>query len=211
MDITNISQLTVGDSSNIFDNIFGEGPAKIEYELIQDVFIESPYNMENRLQGTVCNMYYDGTKRIDDVIIDKTCEIILPEKKRKWKLKDSICKEWYGYNKDFSIINDYKKFLPLSYAFDYCSKCSNKYPDRIIWSEVQSEEQISDSYRIFKPLNYVDIPANRGVISDMTYKENYLITRTEQSAYLLQPNPQRLQASGTSIVLGTGEFLQLVL
>jgi len=209
MDITNISQLTIGDSSNIFDNIFSEGPAKVEYEYIKDICIESPYNMESRLQGTECNVYYDQTGRISDFIIDKTCEIILPEKIRKWKLRDSLCKEWYGYNKDFSVINNYRKFTPLNYTYDYCSKCSNKYPNRIIWSEVQSEEQVSDSYRIFKPINYTDIPANRGVISDMDYKENNLIVRTEQSAYLLQPNPQRLQASGTSIILGTGEFLSI--
>ncbi len=213
MDITNVSYMNINGG-----NIFESTDVGIEYELIRNVIIESPYNMDYRLQGTDCNTYFDtslideaGTffGGIDFYMQNKTCEIIKADSSRRWKLRDSFCPEWYGYNKDFSVQNTYRQFTPLLFNYDYCSRCLNKYPNRIIWSEVQSEEQTSDSYRMFKPLNYFDIPPHRGEIADMNYKENNLVVRTDQSSFLLQPNPQSLQASGTSIYLGTGEFLSL--
>lgn len=211
IDITNISFMNIQGGNIIESTDIG-----IEYELIRNVVIESPYNMDYRLQGTDCNMYYDdssiiagGSTGINKFMQDKTCEIIKPDSDRRYKLRDSFCPEWYGYNKDFSVQNTYRQFTPLLFNYDYCSRCLNKYPNRIIWSEVQSEEQTSDSYRMFKPLNYFDIPPHRGEIADMNYKENNLVVRTDQSSFLLQPNPQSLQASGTSIYLGTGEFLSL--
>lgn len=212
MDMTNVSYMNVNGG-----NLFESTDVGIEYELLRNIIIESPYNMDFRLQGTDCNVYFDatqldegiGTAGINLFMQNKTCEVILPNERRRYKLRDSMCPEWYGYNKDFSKINDYRKFTPLLFSYDYCSKCLNKYPNRIIWSETQSEEQLSDSYRIYKPLSYFDIPAHRGEISDMNYKENNLLVRTDQSSFLLQPNPQSLQASGTSIYLGTGDFLHL--
>ena len=209
MSLTNISRLTVGDSSNIFENVFSEGPAKVEYEYIKDVFMESTYNMDYRTEGTVCNTYYKDDDTINDFIINRTCEIIKPDNKRQYKLRDSVCVEWYGYNKDFSVRNTYTKYNPLLYSYDYCSKCLNKYPNRIIWSQVQSEEQMSDSYRVYKPLDYTDLPANRGPITSMNYKENNLLIRTTESAFVKQPNPQTLNASGVTVTLGTGDFLSV--
>lgn len=211
MDITNVSFMNVQGG-----NIIESTDVGIEYELLRNIILESPYNMDFRLQGTECNRYYSdntivgsGNGGINKFMQDKVAEIIKPDEARKYKLRDSMCPEWYGYNKDFSKINDYRKFTPLLFSYDYCSKCLNKYPNRIIWSETQSEEQLSDSYRIYKPLSYFDIPAHRGEITDMNYKENNLLVRTDQSSFLLQPNPQSLQASGTSIYLGTGDFLHL--
>lgn len=129
--------------------------------------------------------------------------------KLEYELRGQLCQEFYGYNQDWSINSSTRYFRSLGYYFDYCSNCSNKYPNRIIWSEVSREEDLQDMYRLFKPLSYFDIPADKGAITSLDYVDNVILVRTEQSSFILQPNPQQLQASGTLISLGTGDFLSL--
>lgn len=184
-------------------SLFKDSQVNIEYELIQDLYVESPHNFRYRLTGTdLCNTYY--VSNIDQFIISKTSEAFNPS---SYKLRDSICSEWYGYNKDYSVITNTRTFLPLQITYDFCSDCYNRYPNRGIWSEVYSDEQIADAYRIYKPLNYIDIPANRGGITAVNYKNNKLYVRTQQSLFYLQPNAQKLQTGDLDIYLGTGDFL----
>ena len=128
---------------------------------------------------------------------------------QEYQTRPEICYEFYGYNKDWKILSSTRLFRALGYYYDYCSNCSNKYPNRIIWSEVSREEDLQDNYRIFKPLSYFDIPADKGAITSFDYIDNVILVRTEQSSFILQPNPQQIQASGTTISLGTGDFLSL--
>lgn len=130
---------------------------------------------------------------------------------RKFVIKDSndICDEWYGYNLDWTILTSSRLFRSLGYYYDYCSNCSNQFPNRVIWSEVSREEDIADNYKAYKALSYYDIPADKGSITSFDYIDNVILLRTTQSSYILQPNPQQLQATGTTIAIGTGDFLSI--
>ena len=206
LSLTNISYFTIGDG-NLLDP---RDEARFEYEYIYNLYTESPHNFRHRLQGAdICNQYYktgletDPSQSFDlaKYIVDRVTE---PFDAATKKLRDSVCLEWYGYNKDYSVISNNRTFLNLSLSYNFCSACLNEYPTRIIWSETSTQE--SDNYRIFKPLNYIDLPANRGSITSLNYKNNNVYVRTQQSLYMLQPNPQKLQADGIDIYIGTGDF-----
>lgn len=130
---------------------------------------------------------------------------------RKFVLRDAnnLCRAFYGYNLDWTVLTSSRQFRALNYYYDYCSECSNKYPNRVIWSEVSREEDLEDNYRVFKALSYFDIPADKGAITSFDYVDNVILLRTLQSSYILQPNPQQLQATGTTIAIGTGDFLSI--
>lgn len=227
--LTNISWLAVGNLSatellQYFIPIVGPGlllfdllndsdkDVKVEYELIENLWIESNHRLSYRHQGETCNRFYDVTtnQSIDDFIINKVAELAEPdEDKRRYRLRSSFCPEWYGYNSDYSRINDFRVFRQLAYTYNFCSECLNRYPNRLIWSEKSFEEDISDRYRVYKANNYFDNTPHRGEITGVTYKNSVMLLRTEESSFILQPNPQQLQADGTNIYIGTGDFLSI--
>jgi len=230
LDITNISSVSIGSTISNVDYVKFAipfvGPAlalfdllndsdvdvHLEYELIQKLWIESVHDLNYRHQGLDCNRYYDEEtgQSIDDFIITKVAEVADPdEEKRRMRLRSSFCIEWYGYNDDLSKLNDSRTFISLPYSYNFCSSCLNSYPNRLIWSERSFEEDLSDNYRVFKANNYFDNAPHRGSIQGLTYKQNYLLLRTEESSFVLQPNPQQLQADGTNIYIGTGDFLSI--
>ena len=218
LSLTNISDITIGDKIRwgtlaipfvgiplFVASLFQDEQVNIEYELIQNLWMESPHNFRNRTQGIdLCDQYY--VENINSLIIAKTT---IEYDTNKVKLRDSICSEYYGYDKDYSVVGVSRFARSLSVVYNYCSECLNEYPNRIIWSEVQSDESVSDSYRVFKPLNYLDISANRGSITALNYKNNKVFVRTKQSLFQLQPNPQRLQTDGLDIYIGTGDFFSI--
>lgn len=198
LDMNNLSYFTIGDS--FLDPV---DEARVEHEYITGLYMESPHNFRYRLEGAdICNQYYKPANNLDEYIVYRVAEKY--QNKETFKLRDSFCLEYYGYNKDYSVISNNRTFLSLALQYNFCSTCISSYPTRIIWSEVSTEE--SDSYRIYKPLSYTDLPANRGAIISANYKNNVLYVRTEQSLFILQPNPQRLKADGTDIYLSTGDF-----
>lgn len=124
-------------------------------------------------------------------------------------LKPVFCTEYNGYNLDYNKITNPQKFFPVESSFDYCSSCSNEFKQRIIYSEKSFTEEKQDSYLVYKTNNYVDIPANRGKITGLKYKENNLLVHTEEATFVIRPNPQILVTNQTDVVLGTGDFLSL--
>lgn len=117
--------------------------------------------------------------------------------------------EYYSVNEDYHILDKFhvSNILPISY--DYCSKCRNNYPYRIIYSFKSFNEDRADNYLNFGANNYIDIPSDRGKILSLKYKEGKLFVFTELSTFLLQPNPQILKTDSTEVYLGTGDFLAI--
>ncbi len=222
VDITNISDIFTNSESSfgstllkfigfggvLLSSLLEQDQVNVEYEYIKGLYFESGLNFNRRLQGLECNTYYETSGKIDDFIISRLAIFTEVNGERKWTVRDSMCLEWWGYNDDYSLSDNYV-FYPLPITFNYCSSCPEKYPDRIIYSNPGSSEDTEDAWKIFLPLNYVDIPADRGEIIRADYVENVLIVRTTNGAYILQPSPQEIAASGATIYVGTGSFLSL--
>ena len=199
-DITNISWLSVNRP------FLAQNTIKYEFELIRNLYTESTINSNYRHGGTdSCNTYWTPFVSIPDFIINKVIE----EVDNKPIAKNSICKEFYGYNRDYSFVNKFNTFTPLLFTHNFCSDCLGLYPTRIIFSEKSFNEDQVDNYRVFLANNYVDLPANTGEIVSMNYYNGKLVVRTTNSCFFLQPNPQQLQLSETTAYIGTGDFLSL--
>lgn len=117
--------------------------------------------------------------------------------------------EFYLVNEDYHVLDKFhtNNILPITY--NYCSKCRNEYPYRIIYSFKSFNEDQADNYLNFGANNYIDIPSDRGKILSLKYKEGKLFVFTELSTFLLQPNPQIVKSDSTEIYLGTGDFLSI--
>jgi len=122
---------------------------------------------------------------------------------------DSIIQEYYAYNSDFNVQTKEVGKVSLPLNFDYCSECLNEYPNRIIWSPKSFEEESFDLYRINKVNDYIDLPAHRGRITGLKYQNNQLLVHTEDTTFILQPNPQQIATDQNTAYLTTGDFLSI--
>jgi hypothetical protein len=190
-----------------------------------DLLFESEINFGIRHQGTdTCNTYYKNTLYSDyglELIAgsgisgspttgDMSAHIrtkLYTTATPKDLIKTTFCKEFTSYNLDYNKISNPQKLFPLASSYDYCSKCRNDFKNRIVYSEKSFAEESNDSYLIYKANNYVDVPANRGEITGLKYKENNLLVHTTDTTFIIKPNPQILTTNQTDVVLGTGDFL----
>jgi len=122
--------------------------------------------------------------------------------------KEIFCDNYFKLNLDYKN-NNKQLYYPLNFSYDYCSECLNNYPHRIIYSEPSFTEAKQDSFRITKANNYIDIPQNKGIITALKLKNNLLLTHTNDTTYIIKPNPQTLQTNNSTLYLGTGDFLSI--
>lgn len=154
---------------------------------------------------SVINIAYSSPK---GVVITRVFDRIGSSDIGSWRLKAGVCPEYYGYNEDYSPTS-VTSLIPLSYNFDYCSKCRGHFPVTISYSEVAADEEINDSWRINKAINTNTIPSDKGEIRKMDYYNGKLIIRTVSGCYVQAVNPQQIQLTDTTAFLGTGTFLSI--
>ena len=118
-------------------------------------------------------------------------------------------RNYYAYNKDFSIENTTRFFFPLPINYDYCNTCRVKFPHRLANSNKAYQEERADNYRIFLPNNYRDIPGNTGSINEVFIKNNKLFIHTLQSLWEQQVKPQQIKTDQATLYVGTGEFWEI--
>lgn len=221
-----ISPVNITNISKIFESSAGTpGTINTEYEVIRFLFMETKYDFT-----TIDNDYYFGIENNENlsffgVLINPSDALytysffalvfaikLISDKttvdgESNYTLRESIHEIRYDPNKDIGVIADQRITYPLSISFNYCSECRNHYPNRIIFSEVNSQEQQSDSWRVYAPLNYQDLPGHRGSITAFDYTGGMLIVRMRRGLFMLQPDPQRIEMSGASLYLGNPQFL----
>lgn len=117
--------------------------------------------------------------------------------------------EYYKVNIDYNLqYNQVGKFsLPSNYI--YCSRCLNVYPHRLIFSPKSFDEEQTDLYRVTYTNDYIDLPGHTGAITGIKYLNNQLLVHTENTTYILQPNPQQIQTDQNTAYIGTGDFLSV--
>jgi len=177
-----------------------------EYEWLTRLYVETSYDFEE-IDATY---YFNGpVENVDRFVQSLFTEGYLEEGKRKATLRESVQLIQYDVNKDFGVTNKLKVQYPIPISFDYCSDCISHYPTRISFSETTSQEQQSDAWRVYPPLNYVDLPSHRGALVAANYTGGVLLCRTQRGCFVLQPDPQQINTSGGKIYLGTPEFLAI--
>lgn len=96
-------------------------------------------------------------------------------------------------------------------GYDEDNKWDGKRPASIRWSQVKTTGSQKDNYRIFKPIDVVDLDTNQGEIVEMEIING--------SLYTLQPYSIRRQfinegqmfttSAGTDVILGSGDVLKI--
>lgn len=126
-----------------------------------------------------------------------------------FNLGDFTCKEYFGYNLDFSVHHPLKVYQALSYNYDYCSNCINKFPYRIYYSDKDFQETSTDNYKSIKENNYIDLDGSTGNLNILFKDKNNLYAITDKSLYLIPTNPQTLQSNENTVYIGTGEVFSV--
>ncbi len=161
-------------------------------------YVESDINLNLRHSGTDdCTKYFekDFNREVNDYLTDF--------------LQADSCQDYFGYNPDYSIQTNEDKFFPIAETFSFCLDCEGEFPNRIAFSPVSFEEEVADKWKINNANDYIDIPANRGAITNLKFDKNQLLITTEESLYQMTPNPQVLQTDVSDIQVGTGDFLSI--
>lgn len=120
--------------------------------------------------------------------------------------------EWYDINPDFDRKNKEKLFIHLPITYECCSDnddYSQKYNNRLIYSEQSFQEEQTDNYRVFLPNNYKDLEGECGAITGLWRIENDLYIHTFEGLWRLPQNLQEKVTTSLSTYIGTGEFLAI--
>jgi len=169
---------------------------------------EHDINTSLRHGGTGEATKYYGPGSDIAVLLEKFAEL---ESDGKYTIRptNEIIKDYFAINKDYDVQSTEvgKVSLPLNY--DYCTDCLAEYPNRIIFSPQSFEEESFDLYRINKINDYIDLPAHRGAITGLKYQNNQLLVHTEDTTFILQPNPQQIATDQNTAYLTTGDFLSI--
>ena len=167
-------------------------------------FYESEINGDLRHEGST-----EDSKYIKKSLHDINTDFLYNHIKKVDKDgtgKYFLTKEFWGYNPDYSGVSDETVAFPLPITYDYCSKCDNRFPFRIKYSEKSFQDQIIDRYKIFYTNNFTDLPGDTLAINNLFVDKNELYAHTPKALYFVPTRQQSLQSNEATIFIGTGEI-----
>lgn len=116
---------------------------------------------------------------------------------------------FYKLNDHYSIpYPNYRKFA-FNYDKEFCDECVTTYPTRIIWSEKSYEEDVKDTFRIYKVNNYKDITNNSGEIKDIFELNQKVYVNTMHAMYLMPVNAQQIQTNAQTVYVGNSAYMSI--
>src|SRR5690606_16193788 len=93
---------------------------------------------------------------------------------------------------------------------DFNNTESNKYENRLVYSDKQNYEDKVDNFRITRANNYKDLPMDRGQITQSFIKDDKFFVLTRDALYNVYASNKTIQSiDNDNIVVGTGEFFGL--
>jgi hypothetical protein len=86
---------------------------------------------------------------------------------------------------------------------------TTNYDYRVHYSNVKDNNESSDSWLIFQPINYLDVDTRYGSITGLRLFKNKLIYWQESATGVLSVNERQLvqNVDDTTLMLGTGDTL----
>lgn len=205
LDLDNYGSKNEGGGAN--------GQSHFFFEFLNNIYIESSYRYDMLASSTDdCGQRFDF-----DYLENESALISYVERKVSYYneqdeelvIKPIPCPELYLYNKDFSRVNYDSIRFGLDTNYDFCKKCAGEYPNRVVYSEKSFDEERQDTYAVTLANNYVDLPAHRGDITGIKYKDGALLIHCENTTFVKRPNPQSLQTDAGTVYVGIGDFLAL--
>ncbi len=88
--------------------------------------------------------------------------------------------EWYGYNIDYSAVNDLKQPVIAS---NFNNQLQDYFPNRVIRSAKDNPEIQQDNYLDYQAGDYKDFGKIKGKIRNITNQNNKLLIKTDNALY----------------------------
>lgn len=117
--------------------------------------------------------------------------------------------EIYEVNPDYDRRDREKFYSHLALEYDCCSDCLEDFPHRTYYSEQSFQEELTDNYRVFLPLNYRDVEGETGSINNVFRIQNNLYLHTEEALWHLPQNIQERVTGEVISFIGAGEFFNI--
>ena len=111
---------------------------------------------------------------------------------------------FYGYNNDYSALNDLEKVFPATYE-NNCLVDVTVFKERVAYSITDGNESSNINWRIFKTNDYYEMPKNRGVIWNILGHDRTLFIHHQYSLFIAQIK-DRLNTSGEETFLGISDL-----
>ena len=110
-----------------------------------------------------------------------------------------------NYDSQYNIIDN----SITENGYDADSRWDGKRPASIRWSQVKSTGSEKDNYRVFKPIDVVDLDTNEGDIVEMeTINGNlYTLQPNAFTRHFVGDSQMQMTDQGTEIILGSGGVL----
>jgi len=108
-----------------------------------------------------------------------------------------------AYNEDYSYTDIINAFPTISSQRDLCD-CDNSLRNTFVVSEEDSNE--FDGWRVFKPLNYIEIPRSSGELKNLFSMGNNLFAHTTNNIWRLLTSQTQLQTNSSNVYIGTGDL-----
>ena len=113
----------------------------------------------------------------------------------------------YRYKIDYSSYNSEVISPQLLSTFNYCSTCTDSFPNTLFYSEVSLDSQIQDFYKLFLVNSTKEIPSYTGSIQNLFVKNSDLYVHTEHNLWKLSVAPQQIETNADVVEVGQGAFL----
>ena len=186
------------------------------HSVIVESIYESDVNVNMRYEGEakLGEVYYPklaggawmATAYKDNYVADTT---YLTHWRRKWNSSDFFnmgTDNFNKYNFDYSNIDLTQAFPAIPIDYKSCD-CDIRLTNTIVASEQDTGDADIDGWRIFKANNYIDIPRITGRLMNLFSLNNSLYAHTEHNIWKLNTSETQLQASESTIYLGSSELI----
>lgn len=188
---------------NLFDNVkiigdWSQGSSvsnAVDREIFGVIFpCETSVNTDLRYGATICNL---GTTN-NPVVSDENAPYATSY------ATISFGSEEYNYNPFYDIENDIITYIPKPFNF-----IANEIHDCRVWySDVKSNGELIDSWRVFRQGNYHDLDYQFGPLTSLVNHNNKVFGLQENAVSLLSINEKVIIPDAATLVLGSGEGIQ---
>ncbi len=183
----------------------GEIEGIVNYDSFTGIWVESEINLALR-NDKDCEKYLrqcgDALTLVRDSVLEDTED--------GYVLRASYCQYPWQVNPDLSSVGDVDSYFPLPLTYDYCSRCTELFPNRIAYSSQSFQEELSDNYRLILANNYRDIEGEFGRITAIARRGNEMLIWTPDTLFLLPASLQeRVSTSGVVTYIGSGSFFEI--
>tara|TARA_R110002012_G_scaffold24825_2_gene82505 strand:+ start:1292 stop:8206 length:6915 start_codon:yes stop_codon:yes gene_type:complete len=159
--------------------------------------IESSDNICYRHEEGVETSFYPGSPGKKFLFTDRAGKSTARE-----NLLDFTAEENIKYNADYSRPNDTATAFPLPLLISQ----PTAFPTRVHRSVASDPGSLLDNYRVFRALQFKDLPKNRGSITNLTNFNNLLYIHTEDSLFKTKGKQSMQLGDGSQAFVGSGDI-----